>query len=88
MIKGSMDPNVLLTNARAEFMRSFTEAMQRTLPRCIEDCFIKADDTYSSLEQGRLLDARTVLVEQGSQLVEQLSNGMEHLLARKFSNDI
>ncbi len=84
MIKGSMDPNVLLTNARAEFMRSFTEAMQRTLPRCIEDCFVKADDTYSSLEQGRLLDARTVLVEQGSHVIEQLTNGMEHLLARSF----
>ena len=84
MIKGSVDPNVLLTNARAEFMRSFTEAMQRTVPRCIEDCFIKADDTYSSLEQGRLLDARTVLVERGTYLVEQLTNGMEHLLARSF----
>lgn len=84
MIKGSIDPNVLLTNARAEFMRSFTEAMQRTVPRCIEDCFIKADDTYSSLEQGRLLDARTVLVERGTYLIEQLTNGMEHLLARSF----
>ncbi|WP_395008761.1 DUF1631 family protein [Undibacterium sp.] len=84
MTKGSVDQSVLLTNARVEFMRSFTEAMQRTIPRCIEDCFVKADDTYSSLEQGRLLDARTVLVERGTRIVEQMTDGMEHLLARSF----
>jgi hypothetical protein len=79
-----MDHSALLTSARAEFMRSFTEAMQRTVPRCIEDFFVKADDTYSSLEQGRFLDARTVLVEQGSNVVVQMTNTMEHLLARSF----
>lgn len=84
MNKGSADQNVLLANARAEFMRSFTEAMQRTFPRCIEDCFIKADDTYSSLEQGRLLDARTILVEQGANIIQQMTNAMDHLLARSF----
>lgn len=84
MNKGSADQSVLLTNARAEFMRSFTESMQRTLPRCIEDCFVKADDTYSSLEQGRLLDARTVLVEQGASIIQQMSHTMEQLLARSF----
>lgn len=84
MNRGSADQSVLLTNARAEFMRSFTEAMQRTLPRCIEDCFIKADDTYSSLEQGRLLDARTTLIEQGANIIQQMTNAMDHLLARSF----
>ncbi|MBC3875931.1 DUF1631 family protein [Undibacterium flavidum] len=84
MNKDRMDQSVLLTNARAEFMRSFTEAMQRTLPRCIEDCFVKADDTYSSLEQGRLLDARTVLVEQRPNILQQMTNSMDHLLARSF----
>ncbi|MFA9274638.1 MAG: DUF1631 family protein [Candidatus Aquirickettsiella gammari] len=84
MNRGSADQSVLLTNARAEFMRSFTEAMQRTLPRCIEDCFIKADDTYSSLEQGRLLDARTTLIEQGASIIQQMTNAMDHLLARSF----
>ncbi|MBR7800320.1 DUF1631 family protein [Undibacterium fentianense] len=84
MNKGSMDHSVLLTNARVEFMRSFTEAMQRTIPRCIEDCFIKADDTYSSLEQGRLLDARTVLVEQGASIIQKLTASMEQLLVRSF----
>ena len=84
MNKGSMDQSVLLTNARVEFMRSFTESMQRTIPRCIEDCFIKADDTYSSLEQGRLLDARTVLVEQGNNIVQKLTSTMDQLLVRSF----
>lgn len=79
-----MDHSALLTSARAEFMRSFTEAMQRTVPRCIEDFFVKADDTYSSLEQGRFLDARTVLVEQGNNVIVQMTNTMEHLLARSF----
>lgn len=84
MNKGSMDQSVLLTNARVEFMRSFTESMQRTVPRCIEDCFIKADDTYSSLEQGRLLDARTVLVEHGASIVQKLTSSMDQLLIRSF----
>lgn len=79
-----MDHSALLNSARAEFMRSFTESMQRTVPRCIEDFFVKADDTYSSLEQGRLLDARTVLVEQGNGIIQQMTNTMEHLLARSF----
>jgi hypothetical protein len=79
-----MDHSALLTSARAEFMSSFTEAMQRTVPRCIEDFFVKADDTYSSLEQGRFLDARTVLVEQGNNVIVQMTNTMEHLLARSF----
>nr|WP_315484889.1 DUF1631 family protein [uncultured Undibacterium sp.] len=79
-----MDHSALLTSARAEFMRSFIESMQRTVPRCIEDFFVKADDTYSSLEQGRLLDARTVLVEQGNGIIQQMTNTMEHLLARSF----
>ncbi|MFC0351740.1 DUF1631 family protein [Undibacterium danionis] len=79
-----MDHSALLNSARAEFMRSFTESMQRTVPRCIEDFFVKADDTYSSLEQGRFLDARTVLVEQGNGIIQQMTNTMEHLLARSF----
>lgn len=79
-----MDQSALLTNARAEFMRSFVEAMQRTIPRCIEGFFVKADDSFSSLEQGRFLDARTVLVERGVELIEQMNKSMDHLLARSF----
>ncbi len=79
-----MDQSALLTNARAEFMRSFVEAVQRTIPRCIEGFFVKADGSFSSLEQGRFLDARTVLVERGDDLISQLTQSMDHLLARSF----
>ena len=79
-----MDQNALLTTARTEFMRGFVESMQRTIPRCIEDCFLKADDTYSSLEQGRLLDARSILVDQSAKIVEHMTQTMEQLLARSF----
>lgn len=79
-----MDQSALLTSARAEFMRGFVEAVQRTLPRCIEGFFVKADDSFSSLEQGRFLDARTVLVERGEALIEQMTQSMDHLLARSF----
>lgn len=79
-----MDQNALLTTARAEFMRGFVESMQRTIPRAIEDCFQKADETFSSLEQGRLLDARAVLVDQGAKIIEHMTLTMEQLLARSF----
>lgn len=79
-----MDQSALLSTARAEFLRNFTEAMQRAVPRCIEDFFVKADDSYSSLEQGRLLDARSVLVEQGALVVQKMTQSMDHLLARSF----
>lgn len=79
-----MDQSALLTTARAEFMRGFVESMQRTIPRAIEDCFQKADETFSSLEQGRLLDARAILVDQGAKIIEHMTLTMEQLLARSF----
>lgn len=79
-----MDQNALLTNARAEFVRSFVEALQRTVPRCIEGFFTKADASFSSVEQGRFLDSRNVLVERGDELLEQMRKNMDHLLARSF----
>lgn len=79
-----MDQSALLTSARAEFMRGFVEAVRKTVPRCIEGFFVKADESFSSLEQGRFLDARTVLVERGDALVEQMTQSMDHLLARSF----
>ena len=79
-----MDQSALLTNARAEFMRSFVEAVRRTIPLCVEGFFVKADDSFSSLEQNRFLDIRTVLVERGDDLIEQMTQSMDHLLARSF----
>lgn len=79
-----MDQHVLLTSARNEFLRSFSEAVQKLVPLCVEDFFVRADDTYSSVEQGKLLDARAVLVEQGSQITLQLTHIMDGLLTRSL----
>ena len=79
-----MDLNDLLVTSRAEFLRAFLEAAQTTIPRCIKDLFNKADISYSSSEQGRLLNARAVLHDQESSLIHQLNKNMEGLLARSF----
>lgn len=79
-----MDLNDLLTTTRAEFLRVFLDATQKTIPKCVEDFFKKADISYSSSEQGRLLNARSVLQDQGASLTHQLSKNMESLLTRSF----
>ena len=79
-----MDLNDLLATTRAEFLSAFLEAAQKTIPKCIEDLFKKADVSYSSSEQGRLLNARSVLQDQGTSLTFQLSKNMESLLTRSF----
>lgn len=79
-----MDLNDLLVTSRAEFLRAFLDAAQTTIPRCIKDLFNKADISYSSSEQGRLLNARAVLHDQESSLMHQLNKNMEGLLARSF----
>ena len=43
-----MDPKELLATTRAEFLRAFSDAAQKAIPRCIEDLFKKADASYSS----------------------------------------
>ncbi|MCU6434436.1 DUF1631 domain-containing protein [Undibacterium sp. Jales W-56] len=79
-----MDPNDLLATTRAEFMRAFIAAVQKTLPRSIEELFGKADLSHSSSEQGRYLNARSVLQDKGEVFVQQMGNSMEHLLNRSF----
>ncbi len=79
-----MDLNDLLITSRAEFLRAFLDAAQTTIPRCVKDLFNKADISYSSSEQGRLLNARAVLHDQESSLMHQLNKNMESLLARSF----
>jgi hypothetical protein len=79
-----MDLNDLLVTSRAEFLRAFLDAAQTTIPRCVKDLFSKADISYSSSEQGRLLNARAVLNDQESSLMHQLNKNMESLLARSF----
>ncbi|MDO8702732.1 MAG: DUF1631 family protein [Undibacterium sp.] len=79
-----MDLNDLLSTTRVEFLRAFFDATQKTIPKCIEDLFKKADVSYSSSEQGRLLNARSVLQDQGVSLTHQMSKNMESLLTRSF----
>lgn len=79
-----MDPKNLLATSRTEFLLAVSEATQKTVPRCIEDLFKKADASYSSAEQGRLLNARSILQEQSYSLKHQMSKNMEVLLTRSF----
>lgn len=79
-----MDLTDLLSATRVEFLRAFLDAAQKTIPRCIDDFFKKADVSYSSSEQGRLLNARSVLQDQGASLTHQMSKNMESLLTRSF----
>lgn len=79
-----MDLNDLLVTSRAEFLRAFLDAAKTTVSRCVKDLFNKADISYSSSEQGRLLNARAVLHDQESSLLQQLNKNMESLLARSF----
>jgi hypothetical protein len=79
-----MDPKKLLAAARTEFLLAVSEATQKTVPRCLEDLFKKADASYSSAEQGRLLNARSILQEQTNSLKQQMSKTMEVLLTRSF----
>lgn len=79
-----MDPNDLLTTTRAEFLGAFVDAAQKTISHCINGLFKKADISYSSSEQGRLLNARSVLQDQGAILTRQLNKNMESLLTRSF----
>lgn len=80
----SKNLNDLLAATRAEFLRLFLDAMQKTLPHCIDDLFKKADSSYSSSEQGRLLNSRSTLMDQGGMLLRQMSKNMEALLTRSF----
>lgn len=79
-----MDQSALLATARTEFLRHFSESTQKVFPHCVEELFIKADASYSSLEQGRLLDARSVLIEKNALINDQLQRNLDALLTRSF----
>ena len=79
-----MDSKELLTSTRAQFMRAFLAAVRATIPLTKEDLFMRADGSYTSAEQARLLYSRNLLVEKNEALVEQLYGGMERLVNRSF----
>lgn len=77
-----MNQKALLAEARKEFINSFDLAIHKTIPQCIEILFVKANESFSSLEQNRLLDARTTLVDQGKQIHHLMRNNLDKLLER------
>ncbi|WP_394779349.1 DUF1631 family protein [Undibacterium sp.] len=79
-----MDLNQLLATTRAEFLRTFVDAVNNSLPHAIEGLYTKADQSRSSIEQGWVLTARSVLRVRQEQLVQQMRKEMEHLLNRSF----
>lgn len=81
-----MDSNDLLASTRVEFFTSFIEAMRKVLPRCAEELFSKANASYTSSEQSRLLNARAILTDnsQSDALLQEISAGMDRLLNRSF----
>lgn len=79
-----MDRKNLLASTRAEFLQAFQGAIDDLIPRSVEHLFDKADHSHSSVNQGRFLDARGVLVARGASLTQPLLDGMEQLLNRSF----
>ncbi|HTD05736.1 DUF1631 family protein [Undibacterium sp.] len=79
-----MDSNTLLATTRAEFLRTFVEAVNASIPLSIEALYKKADQSHSSIEQGWMLTARSVLRVRQEHMVQQMRKEMEHLLNRSF----
>ncbi|MES2106195.1 MAG: DUF1631 family protein [Pseudomonadota bacterium] len=79
-----MDSNKLLATTRAEFLRTFVDAVNTSIPLAVEALYKKADHSRSSIEQGWVLTARSVLRVRQEHLVQQMHKEMEHLLNRSF----
>lgn len=79
-----MDRNDLLAATRAEFMHSFTVSLDEAIQLGAVHLFHKADSAPSLPEQGRLLDARSILMNKEIALKRNLISAMEHLLNRSF----
>jgi hypothetical protein len=79
-----MDSKELLTSTRAQFMRAFLAAVRSTIPKVKEDLFQRADASYTSADQARLLYSRNVLVEKNELVIEHLYAGMDRLVNRSF----
>lgn len=77
-----MEQKALLAATRLRFLNSFELAIQKTIPKCIEILFVKANESFSSLEQNRLLDARSILVDRGQAIQELMKKNLDNLLER------
>ena len=79
-----MEQKALLAASRIEFLNSFELAVQKTIPQCIEVLFVKANESFSSLEQNRLLDTRSALVERGQSIIDLMKKNLDSLLERSI----
>lgn len=79
-----MEQKDLLATARERFLNSFNAAVQKTIPNCVESMFIRASESFSSLEQNKLLDARLVLVERESLILDLMLKHLNKLLNRSL----
>lgn len=79
-----MDSNTLLATTRTEFLRTFVDAVNTSIPYSVEALYKKADQSHSSIEQGWMLTARSVLRVRQEHLVQQMRKEMENLLNRSF----
>jgi Protein of unknown function (DUF1631) len=82
--KGVMDRNDLLAATREHFLRSFTDSLQPVIDRSVTVLFNKADQSRSSADERRFLDARTVLTTRNAQLKALAVRNLEQLLNRGF----
>ena len=79
-----MDRNDLLAATREHFLRSFTESLQPVIDRSVTVLFNKADQSRSSADERRFLDARTVLTTRNAQFKALAVRNLEQLLNRGF----
>ena len=79
-----MDRNDLLAATREHFLRSFTASLQPVIDRSVTVLFNKADQSRSSVDERRFLDARTVLTTRNAQLKALAVRNLEQLLNRGF----
>jgi hypothetical protein len=79
-----MDRNDLLSATRAEYLRGFLQSVDQAFPRSVEGLYQKAASSYSSLDQVRYLDARSILMERDTELHANLQKSMEQLLNRSM----
>ncbi|MEB0134105.1 DUF1631 family protein [Actimicrobium sp. CCC2.4] len=79
-----MDRDALLTTTREEFLRAFTLAIDRTLPRSAATLLRSAEATFSAADQRRLLGAYGLIREREADLDRHMRHSMDQLLNRSF----
>ncbi len=79
-----MDRNDLLSATLAEYRRGFLKSIDRALLRSAIALLEKTNSSYSSVDQMRFLDARSILVSRDADLRLQLQQSMDQLLSRSM----